>query len=55
VTKITNATAAAYSYCEARIKASDLSMTSSVWFQGDHSAIGAVEASGRPLAHPQNN
>ena len=46
---------AEYGYYEARIKASDLSMTSSFWFQGDYSEIDAVEQIGRPLAHPQNN
>jgi len=36
-------------YYEARIKASDLSMTSSFWFQGTYSEIDVIENIGRPV------
>jgi len=39
---------AGYGYYEARIKASDLSMTSSFWFQGQYSEIDVVEQFGAP-------
>jgi hypothetical protein len=40
---------ASYGYYEARIRASDLSMTSSFWFQGKFSEIDVVEQLGRPV------
>jgi len=39
-------------YYEARIKASELSMTSSFWFQGKYSEIDVVEQLGAPIKNP---
>ncbi|NQU41965.1 family 16 glycosylhydrolase [bacterium] len=41
-----------YGYYETRMKASDLSMTSSYWIQGRFSEIDVVEQLGAPLSHP---
>ena len=38
-----------YGYYEARMQASDLSMTSSFWFQGEYSEIDVVEQLGKPV------
>lgn len=38
----------AYGYYEARIKASDISMTSSFWFQGKYSEMDVIENIGNP-------
>jgi len=46
---------ASYGYYEARIKASQLSMTSSFWFQGKYSEIDVVEQIGAPLLAPQRS
>lgn len=40
-----------YGYYEARIQASDLSMTSSFWFQGKYSEIDVVEQLGAPVVN----
>jgi hypothetical protein len=49
------ASTASYGYYEARMKASDLSMTSSFWFQGTYSEIDVVEELGRPAINPADN
>ena len=46
---------ASYGYYEARIKASQLSMTSSFWFQGKYSEIDVVEQIGAPVLAPQRS
>jgi len=45
---------ARYGYYEARLKASDLPMTSSFWFQGKYSEIDVVEQIGHSLRNPEN-
>ena len=45
---------ARYGYYEARLKASDLPMTSSFWFQGKYSEIDVVEQIGHSLKNPEN-
>ena len=44
---------ARYGYYEARMKASDLSMTSSFWLQGKHSEIDVVEQIGDSAKNPE--
>src|SRR5579862_630139 len=44
---------AKYGYYEARVKASDLTMTSSFWLQGKYSEIDVVEELGNPVEHPE--
>jgi hypothetical protein len=46
---------ASYGFYEARIKASQLSMTSSFWFQGEYSEIDVVEQIGAPILAPQRS
>ncbi|MEM6644954.1 MAG: family 16 glycosylhydrolase [Bacteroidota bacterium] len=46
---------AEYGYYEARMKASELSMTSSFWLQGTYSEIDVVEQLGAPKVHPHKN
>jgi beta-glucanase (GH16 family) len=46
---------ASYGYYEARMKASDLSMTSSFWLQGKYSEIDVVEELGRSTKMPEND
>lgn len=43
---------ASYGYYEARMKASDLTMTSSFWLQGKYSEIDVVEEIGKPVERP---
>ena len=45
---------ARYGYYEARLRASDLPMTSSFWFQGKYSEIDVVEQIGHSLKNPEN-
>jgi hypothetical protein len=42
-----------YGYYEARVKASDLTLTSSFWFQGKYSEIDVVEEIGKPVRRPE--
>ncbi len=51
----TKAPICSYGYYETRMQASDLSMTSSFWFQGKYSEIDVVEQLGRPLNHPERS
>lgn len=44
-----------YGYYETRMKASQLSMTSSFWFQGKYSEIDVVEQLGTPKDHPSRS
>jgi hypothetical protein len=44
-----------YGYYETRMKASQLSMTSSFWFQGQYSEIDVVEQLGDPKDHPERS